>query len=127
VGAGHRRIVVIEDLQAARISRSAQHTRASQPKGHKAAPLNCLATRRGDAQSPAAVPCHPRGFPGPSLLAMILFEKFGRYQPLNRQWARPLVRREEELDRACAASQRLEVDANLEESFSGLRLSGLKS
>jgi hypothetical protein len=46
---------------------------------------------------------------------MILFEKFGRYQPLNPQWARPLVRREEELDRSCAASQRLEVEANLED------------
>jgi transposase len=27
----------------------------------------------------------PRGFAGPSLLAMILFEKFGQHQPLNRQ------------------------------------------
>jgi hypothetical protein len=27
----------------------------------------------------------PRGFAGPSLLAMILFEKYGQHQPLNRQ------------------------------------------
>jgi transposase len=27
----------------------------------------------------------PRGFAGPNLLAMILFEKFGQHQPLNRQ------------------------------------------
>jgi transposase len=26
-----------------------------------------------------------RGFAGPNLLAMILFEKFGQHQPLNRQ------------------------------------------
>jgi len=33
------------------------------------------------------VPFHPtpRGWAGPSLLAMILFEKFGQHQPLNRQ------------------------------------------
>src|SRR5271155_1393717 len=33
------------------------------------------------------VPFHvtPRGFAGPNLLAMILFEKFGQHQPLNRQ------------------------------------------
>ena len=35
----------------------------------------------------AAGPFHvtPRGFAGPSLLAMILFEKFAQHQPLNRQ------------------------------------------
>jgi hypothetical protein len=27
----------------------------------------------------------PRGFAGPSLLAMVLFEKYGQHQPLNRQ------------------------------------------
>lgn len=27
----------------------------------------------------------PRGWAGPNLLAMILFEKFGQHQPLNRQ------------------------------------------
>ncbi len=26
-----------------------------------------------------------RGWAGPSLLAMVLFEKFGQHQPLNRQ------------------------------------------
>jgi transposase len=30
-------------------------------------------------------PVLPRGFAGPSLLAMILFEKYGQHQPLNRQ------------------------------------------
>ena len=35
----------------------------------------------------AAAPFHvtPRGFAGPNLLAMILFEKFSQHQPLNRQ------------------------------------------
>jgi transposase len=37
------------------------------------------------AQSPAPFHVTPRGFAGPSLLAMILFEKFGQHQPLNRQ------------------------------------------
>src|SRR5262245_51224936 len=34
-----------------------------------------------------AAPFHvtPRGFAGPNLLAMMLFEKFGQHQPLNRQ------------------------------------------
>src|SRR5437879_10640244 len=36
-------------------------------------------------QPPAPFHVIPRGFAGPSLLAMILFEKFGRHQPLNRQ------------------------------------------
>jgi transposase len=41
---------------------------------------------RGDPDGPAA-PFHPtpRGWAGPSLLAMILFEKFGQHHPLNRQ------------------------------------------
>jgi transposase len=37
------------------------------------------------AQPPAPFHVTPRGFVGPNLLAMILFEKFGRHQPLNRQ------------------------------------------
>jgi transposase len=37
------------------------------------------------AQPPAPFHATPRGFAGPSLLAMILFEKFGQHQPLNRQ------------------------------------------
>jgi len=36
-------------------------------------------------QPPAPFHAVPRGFAGPSLLAMILFEKFGQHQPLNRQ------------------------------------------
>ena len=35
-------------------------------------------------QPPAPFHVTPRGFAGPSLLAMILFEKFGQHQPLNR-------------------------------------------
>lgn len=37
------------------------------------------------AQPPAPFHVTPRGFAGPHLLAMILFEKFGQHQPLNRQ------------------------------------------
>ena len=37
------------------------------------------------SQSPAPFPVIPRGWAGPSLLAMIVFEKFGQHQPLNRQ------------------------------------------
>ena len=36
-------------------------------------------------QAPAPFHVIPRGLAGPSLLAMILFEKFGQHQPLNRQ------------------------------------------
>ena len=36
-------------------------------------------------QPPAPFHVTPRGFVGPNLLAMILFEKFGQHQPLNRQ------------------------------------------
>src|SRR3546814_19195390 len=37
------------------------------------------------SQPPAPFHATPRGMFGPSLLAMILFEKFGQHQPLNRQ------------------------------------------
>ena len=37
------------------------------------------------AQAPAPFHVLPRGWAGPSLLAMIVFEKFGEHQPLNRQ------------------------------------------
>ena len=37
------------------------------------------------AQPPAPFHVTPRGFAGPNLLVMILFEKFGQHQPLNRQ------------------------------------------
>jgi transposase len=43
--------------------------------------------RRCEAITQPPAPFHvtPRGFIGPSLLATILFEKFGQHQPLNRQ------------------------------------------
>src|SRR5579862_3186773 len=37
------------------------------------------------SQAPAPFHVTPRGWAGPGLLAMILFEKFGQHQPLNRQ------------------------------------------
>ena len=37
------------------------------------------------SQPPAPFHVTPRGFAGANLLAMILFEKFGQHQPLNRQ------------------------------------------
>ena len=37
------------------------------------------------SQAPAPFFCVPRAWAGPSLLAMIVFEKFGQHQPLNRQ------------------------------------------
>jgi transposase len=37
------------------------------------------------SQAPAPFPVIPRAWAGPSLLAMIVFEKFGQHQPLNRQ------------------------------------------
>jgi transposase len=36
-------------------------------------------------QPPAPFHTVPRGWAGPSLLAMVLFEKYGQHQPLNRQ------------------------------------------
>jgi transposase len=39
----------------------------------------------GISQAPAPFHVTPRGWAGPNLLAMILFEKFGQHQPLNRQ------------------------------------------
>lgn len=36
-------------------------------------------------QAPAPFHVVPRGWAGPNLLAMVLFEKFGQHQPLNRQ------------------------------------------
>jgi transposase len=46
-----------------------------------------LACRDCEKISQAPAPFHviPRGWAGPSLLAMIAFEKFGQHQPLNRQ------------------------------------------
>ena len=37
------------------------------------------------SEPPAPFHVTPRGWAGPNLLAMILFEKFGQHQPLNRQ------------------------------------------
>ncbi len=37
------------------------------------------------SQAPAPFHVTPRGWAGPNLLAMMLFEKFGQHQPLNRQ------------------------------------------
>jgi transposase len=37
------------------------------------------------SQAPAPFHVIPRGWAGPNLLSMILFEKFGQHQPLNRQ------------------------------------------
>ena len=37
------------------------------------------------SQAPAPFHVTPRGWAGPNLLAMIMFEKFGQHQPLNRQ------------------------------------------
>jgi len=39
----------------------------------------------GISQAPAPFHVLSRGFAGPSLLAMIVFEKYGQHQPLNRQ------------------------------------------
>jgi len=44
------------------------------------------------SQPPAAFHVTPRGWAGPSLLAMIMFEKFGQHQPLNRQAERYAAR-----------------------------------
>lgn len=40
---------------------------------------------RDDRQAPTPFHATPRGSAGPGLLAMVLFEKFGQHQPLNRQ------------------------------------------
>ena len=40
------------------------------------------------SQAPSPFHVIPRGWAGPSLLAMLLFEKFGQHQPLNRQTER---------------------------------------
>ena len=47
--------------------------------------------RACEAISQAPAPFHvlPRGLAGPRLLAMVLFEKYGQHQPLNRQASRP--------------------------------------
>jgi transposase len=49
--------------------------------------FTCRACER-ISQAPAPFHVLPRGFAGPSLLAMILFEKYGQHQPLNHQGER---------------------------------------
>ena len=46
--------------------------------------FTCRACER-ISQAPAPFHVLSRGFAGPSLLAMILFEKYGQHQRLNRQ------------------------------------------
>ncbi len=46
--------------------------------------FTCRACER-ISQAPAPFHVLPRGFAGPSLLSMIVFEKYGQHQPLNRQ------------------------------------------
>lgn len=46
--------------------------------------MTCRACER-ISEPPAPFHVVPRGWAGPSLLAMLLFEKFGQHQPLNRQ------------------------------------------
>ena len=46
--------------------------------------FSCRACERV-SQAPAPFHVTPRGWAGPGLLAMIMFEKFGQHQPLNRQ------------------------------------------
>lgn len=46
--------------------------------------MSCRACER-ISEPPAPFHVTPRGWAGPSFLAMLLFEKFGQHQPLNRQ------------------------------------------
>ena len=55
-------------------------------------------------QPPAPFHVMPRGPAGPSLLAMILYAKFGEHQPLNRQSER-YAREGIELDLSTLADQ----------------------
>jgi transposase len=53
-------------------------------EGNPACPRACRDCEK-ISQAPAPFHVIARGLVGPSLLAMILFEKFGQHQPLNRQ------------------------------------------
>ncbi len=44
------------------------------------------------SQPPALFHAIPRGWAGPSLIAMLVFEKYGQHQPLNRQAERFVVK-----------------------------------
>src|SRR6202166_3333568 len=56
-------------------------------EGNPACPREVHLPGPARRSSQARAPFHviARGWAGPSLLAMILFEKFGQHQPLNRQ------------------------------------------
>ncbi|RWF33252.1 MAG: IS66 family transposase [Mesorhizobium sp.] len=56
------------------------------------------------SQPPASFHVTPRGFAGPNLLAMVLFEKFAQHQPLNRQSER-YAREGVDLSRSTLADQ----------------------
>jgi transposase len=67
------------------------------------------------SEPPAPFHVTPRGWAGPSLLAMLLFEKFGQHQPLNRQAERyaregvplSLSTLADQVGAGCAALERL--------------------
>lgn len=65
------------------------------------------------SQPPAPFHPVPRGWAGPSLLAMIIFEKYGQHQPLNRQ-AERYAREGVELSLSTLADQVGAVTALLE-------------
>ncbi len=83
------------------------------------------------SQAPAPFHVTPRGWAGPSLLAMIMFEKFGQHQPLNRQAERyaregvplSLSTLADQVGACCAAlaplSQRLEAHVMAAERLHG--------
>jgi transposase len=83
------------------------------------------------SQQPAPFHVLPRGFAGPSLLAMILFEKYGQHQPLNRQSER-YAREGVELSTStladqvggCAALLRPLYDLIRAHAFAGARVHG---
>src|SRR4051794_19099488 len=56
------------------------------------------------SQAPAPFHVLARGWAGPSLLAMVLFEKFGQHQPLNRPFLRDEQRRLQRLDVICSVA-----------------------
>ena len=68
----------LEELEAATAEDELAAEKAMAAAGDRTA---CEAV----SQTPAPFHVLPRGFAGPSLLAMILFEKYGQHQPLNRQ------------------------------------------
>jgi transposase len=61
-------------------------------------------------QAPAPFHVIARGWAGPSLLAMIMFEKFGQHQPLNRQAERYALALLRLVERHVMAAERLHGD-----------------